>query len=76
MLGLLKKMFGVKSAETATEIPYKVETPVVQSPAAVEVTATQAMVESVVTVKKTPAKKTPAKKPATANKPRRSKSKA
>jgi len=69
MLGLFKKMFGVKTAETAAEVPYKVETPVVQTPTAVEV-ITQDTVESV-----TPAKKAPAKKPATTSKPRRPKSK-
>ena len=75
MLGLLKKMFGVKTAETAAEVPYKVETPVVQIPTAVEVTATQATVESVTPAKKAPAKKAPAKKPTTTSRPRGPKSK-
>ena len=79
MLGILKKMFGVKPAETIAEVPYKVESPVV-SP--VEVVQTQvtiettAKVESMSPAKTTPAKKPPAKKSTTTNKPRRTKSKA
>ena len=30
MLKALKKLFGVKSADTPAEVPYKVETPLVQ----------------------------------------------
>jgi len=30
MLNAIKKLFGIKPAEPATEVPYKVETPLVQ----------------------------------------------
>ena len=71
MLGLLKKMFGVKTAETAAEVPYKVETPVVQTPTAEIV----AELSDAIHDTDKPVKKAPVKKPATTSKPRRTKSK-
>lgn len=70
MLNALKKLFGMKSAETTQPeaAPYKIETPAPAVSNPVIETATQAMVESV-----TPAKKPRAKKPAAAKKPRKPK---
>jgi hypothetical protein len=60
MLGLIKKLFGSKPAETVAEVPYKVETPVVEAaPAPAEAKP----------VKTAKAKK-PAVKKATTRKPR------
>jgi hypothetical protein len=76
MLGLLKKMFGVKPAEPV-EVPYKVETPVVEAPPVVvkdtaEVTAENKAV-AVAKAKKAPAKKAPAKKAPAPKAPRKPK---
>lgn len=74
MLGLLKKLFGGKPAETTAEAPYKVEAaPVIRdtadiaiaqmpapAPTPVAEKATEAAVESIAK----PAKKAPAKKAA------------
>jgi hypothetical protein len=69
MLKAIKKLFGIKPAETpAAEVPYKVETPAV-SPVAEQ--ASQAVVESIAPAKKPAAKKTPAaKKPRAPRKPK------
>jgi hypothetical protein len=71
MFEFLKKIFG--SETTATPVPYKVETPKVEVSNTVAKQATQAVVESIVPVKK-PAKPKTEKKPAvkakTARKPR------
>ena len=77
MLGLLKKMFGVKPVEAAAEVPYKVETPAEPS-AELKIVAelSDAIHDTDKPTKKAPAKKAPVKKPATAKKPGRSKSKA
>ena len=88
MLGLLKKMFGAKPVEATTEVPYKVEKPVIdtadiaiaQMQTSTQEVAGQAMIESVVSVKKAPVKKAPVKKapvkkPATTSKPRKTKTK-
>ena len=72
MLGLLKKMFGVKPVETAAEVPYKVETPAEPS---AELKIVAELSDAIHDTDK-PAKKAPVKKPATAKKPGRSKSKA
>ena len=72
MLGLLKKMFGVKPAEVAPAVesaPYKVPEPaavtpiplVVETTPAAEVTAQNKAV-AVAKAKQAPAKKAPAKK--------------
>ena len=77
MLGLLKKMFGVKPAEPV-EVPYKVETPSVEvaqpsvEPTAAEVSAENKAV-AVAKAKRTPAKKAPIKKTATPKAPRKPK---
>lgn len=64
MLHHIKKLFGFGPKETpATEVPYKVETPVVKADGTVAEQATQAVVESMVLAKKPAAKKTAAKKP-------------
>ena len=74
MLGLLKKMFGVKPAEVAPAVesaPYKVPEPasvtpiplVAETTTAAEVTAQNKAV-AVAKAKKAPAKKAPAKKAA------------
>ena len=74
MLGLLKKMFGVKPAEPV-EVPYKVETPLVEvAPPSVETTAAEVSAENkavaVAKAKRTPAKKAPIKKTAAPKVPR------
>lgn len=77
MLGLLKKMFGVKPAESV-EVPYKVETPPVQvvqplvEPTAEEVTAENKAVAAA-KAKRAPAKKAPIKKAAVPKAPRKPK---
>jgi hypothetical protein len=70
MLNALKKLFGMKKAEApVAEVPYKVETPVVEAtPVAVQ--ATEAMVTS---VEAKPAKKPAAKKSAKPKAPRKPK---
>jgi len=73
MLHHIKKLFGIKPKEApVTEVPYKVETPVVKAESTVAEQATQAVVESMSPTKKPAAKKTASKKPA-AKKPRASK---
>jgi hypothetical protein len=78
MINFFKNLFGSKPAETVAEVPYKVETPVVDTAdialaqlpdggAAIADQATQAVVESIA---KPAAKKPAAKKPAS-KKPRR-----
>jgi len=77
MLGLLKKMFGVKSAEPVA-VPYKVETPPVEvaqpsvEPTTAEVTAKNKAV-AVAKAKRAPAKKAPAKKAEAPKAPRKPK---
>ena len=61
MLSLLKKIFGSKPADTANEVPYKVEVPA--TPVAEK--ATEAVVESIAT----PVKKAAPKKPVAPKKP-------
>ena len=75
MLGLLKKMFGVKPAEPA-EVPYKVETPPVEAvQPSVETTAAEISAENkavaVAKAKRAPAKKAPIKKTAAPKAPRK-----
>jgi hypothetical protein len=80
MINFFKNLFGSKPVETVPEVPYKVETPVVDTAdialaqlpaggAAIANQATQAVVESMAPAKKPAAKKAPAKKP-TPKKPR------
>jgi len=73
MLGLLKKLFGAKTAVSESEAPYKVEAPV-----SVANQATQAAVESIAPAKKKPAARKPAgeKKPAVRAKTARAKKQA
>ena len=81
MLGLLKKMFGVKPAESV-EVPYKVETPPVDTadiaiaqlpdPSAAAVSAENKAV-AVAKAKRAPAKKAPIKKTAVPKAPRKPK---
>ena len=71
MLGFLKKLFGLKTAETVSTAPYKIESPVVQAaPAVVENQITDAVtvkpVEQSAPAKK--AKQAP-KKPAAPKQP-------
>ena len=73
MFGLLKKIFGSKPTETTTEVPYKVEVPVVKeevAPAVVTPVAEQAVeavVKSIAPAKKpAPKKQQFSKKPAAA----------
>jgi hypothetical protein len=79
MLGLLKKLFGVKPVETLVEAPYKVETPVVEASveiakATAEVTAeNKAKAVAKAKVKRAPAKTTPIKKAAVSKTPRKPK---
>ncbi len=69
MLGLLKKMFGVKPAETITEVPYKVEVATALSePPATVVVVEGAGVVQITPVVAQPAKSAP-KKPQAAKKP-------
>jgi hypothetical protein len=71
MLHHIKKLFGIKPKEVpVAEVPYKVETPVVNADGTVATQATQAVVESMVPAKKPAAKKTAAKKAPAAKKPR------
>ena len=75
MLGLLKKMFGVKPAESV-EAPYKVETPPVEvAQPAVEPTAAEVSAENkaVAKAKRAPAKKAAVKKTAVPKAPRKPK---
>jgi hypothetical protein len=83
MLGLLKKMFGVKPAEVAPAVesaPYKVPEPapvtltplVVEAPTAAEVTAENKAV-AVAKAKRASAKKAPIKKAAAPKAPRKPK---
>lgn len=65
MIKFIKSFFS-KKEEVATEVPYKVEAPVVST---VSDKAVEAVVESMAPAKKPAAKKAPAKKPA-AKKPR------
>jgi hypothetical protein len=68
MLGLIKKLFGSKPAESV-EVPYKVETPPVEvaqpavQPTTAEVTAENKAV-AVAKAKRAPSKKAPIKKAA------------
>jgi len=79
MLGLLKKMFGVKTAETTAEAPYKVESTVVSSAETVqtqipkETAATKAEVQPVIPAKPKAGKPIVAKAPAAVKKPRATK---
>jgi N-acetyl-beta-hexosaminidase len=82
MLGLLKKMFGVKPAEVAPAVesaPYKVPEPaaVTPIPLVVETTAAEVTAQNkavaVAKAKKAPAKKAPAKKAAAPRTPRKPK---
>ena len=43
MFGFLKRLFGVKTAETVSEAPYKIEAPVEAAPAKVETQITDAV---------------------------------
>jgi hypothetical protein len=82
MLNHIKKLFGITPKEApVAEVPYKVETPVVDTAdialaqlppggAAIADRATQAVVESMAPAKKPAAKKTTAKKAPPAKKPR------
>ncbi len=74
MLGLLKKLFSGKPAETAQPeaAPYKIETvEAAPAPTSVAEKATEAVVKSVAPAKKAPAKKQQAaKKPSAEKKPR------
>jgi hypothetical protein len=79
MLGLLKKLFGVKPVETVVEAPYKVETPVVEVSVEVAKATAEVTVENkakaVAKIKRAPAKNTPIKKAAaskTSRKPKTS----
>jgi hypothetical protein len=76
MLGLLKKIFGVKPVEPVIEVAYKIETPVVDTPVVVakdtaEITA-ENKAKAVAKIKRAPAKKAPVKK-AAAKAPRKPK---
>jgi hypothetical protein len=77
MLGLIKKLFGSKSAEPVA-VPYKVETPPVEAaqplvePTAAEVTAENKAV-AVAKAKRAPAKKSAVKKAAAPKAPRKPK---
>jgi len=77
MLGLWKKMFGVKPAESV-EVPYKVETPPVEvaqptvEPTVAEVT-TENKAVAVAKAKRAPAKKATIKKTAVPKAPRKPK---
>ena len=73
MLGLIKKLFGSKPAEPVA-VPYKVETPPVETvqPTAAEVTAENKAV-AVAKAKRAPAKKAPVKKAAAPKAPRKPK---
>lgn len=66
MLGLLKKMFGIKPAETTAEVPYKIEAapaPVIQDYADIAIAQLPDPTPKVEPVKKAaPAKKTTPKK--------------
>ena len=83
MLGLLKKMFGIKPAEsvaeTVAEAPYKVESSVVSSAETVqtqvpkETAATKAKVQSATPAKPKAGKPVVAKAPAAPKKPRATK---
>jgi hypothetical protein len=80
MLGLLKKIFGVKPVEPVIEVTYKIETPVVDTPVAVakataEITAeitAENKAKAVAKIKRAPIKKAPIKK-AAAKAPRKPK---
>lgn len=70
MLNAIKKLFGIKPAEPATEVPYKVEAPLVQlgpEPAVTEAVVVvadavvPAAVVEVASAKMPPAKRGPAK---------------
>jgi hypothetical protein len=73
MFSFIKSIFGSKPADTANEVPYKVETPVeapaVQQPTPVAEKAAEVIVQSVAK----PAKKTASKKPAAKKGPRKPK---
>jgi hypothetical protein len=77
MLGLIKKLFGSKSAQPVA-VPYKVETPPVEAaqplvkPTAAEVTAENKAV-AVAKAKRAPAKKPAVKKAAAPKAPRKPK---
>jgi hypothetical protein len=77
MLGLIKKLFGSKPAESVA-VPYKVETPPVEiaqplvEPTAAEVSAENKAV-AVAKAKRAPAKKAPIKKVAAPKAPRKPK---
>ena len=81
MLGLIKKLFGSKTVESVA-VPYKVETPPVDTadiaiaqlpdPSAAEVTAKNKAV-AVAKAKRAPAKKAPAKKAPAPKAPRKPK---
>ena len=82
MLGLLKKMFGVKPAEVAPAVesaPYKVPEPaaVTPIPLVVETTAAEVTAQNkavaVAKAKKAPVKKAPVKKAAAPKTPRKPK---
>ena len=70
MFGFLKKLFGSAPAETPA--PYKVEAPVVETPAAVVIPVAGLMlnVKDTDVTEVVPTKKTAVKKPAGAKKPR------
>jgi hypothetical protein len=77
MLGLIKKLFGSKPVESV-EVPYKVETPLVEvAQPAVEPTAAEVTTENkavaVAKAKRAPAKKAPIKKTAAPKAPRKPK---
>ena len=73
MLGLLKKMFGSKPAESVA-VPYKVETPPVEVvQPVVEPTAAEVTAENKAVAKRAPSKKAPIKKAAAPKAPRKPK---
>ena len=73
MIGLLKKLFGAKPAETTAEVPYKVEAapaPAVETSPVVEAvvvvassSSTAALIEQAPAKKPAPKKQQPVKKP-------------
>jgi hypothetical protein len=77
MIGLLKKLFGAKPAETTAEVPYKVEAApanvqaegVVEAPAASAVVVVPEAVAPAAVVEQASAKKPAPKKPQAAKKP-------
>ena len=67
MIGLLKKLFGAKPAETTAEVPYKVEA--APAPAVEAVVVVAEAVAPAAVVEQAPAKKPAPKKPQAVKKP-------